>query len=114
MRGVAEHLGRRLLSPLAPVVAAVLLVAAWAAANALVKPDPYVVHGGQRYPSEAAGQFFSCHDIAFPEIRCFDTTEAMKQDVLRNFPARRQAILHLVPGPTEQPVSSQLPVGDPR
>lgn len=101
MRPWPRRIGALLGRPLTPFVAAAALVAAAAAAPSLVPTErPYVLHQGQRYPPEAAGSFYSCHEIAHPQIRCFDSTERMKGDILANFPAKRRAAEELMPDVT--------------
>jgi hypothetical protein len=79
------------------IAAAALIVVAFGPSLLRAGDGPYVLYDGQRYPQHAAGSFYSCHELAHPEIRCFDSTEAMKGDVLMNFPSKAQAAEELMP-----------------
>lgn len=98
MRRWPGRLRALVFRPMTPFVAAAVLVGVGFAPGFFAgKEEPYVLYQGQRYPQRAAGSYFSCHEFAHPQIRCFDTTEAMKGDIIANFPHKRQAAEELMP-----------------
>jgi hypothetical protein len=71
---------------------------------------PYVVAYGERYPSERAGSFPACHDLAYPEIRCFNSLKEMVEDELRGWPHYGDDITRVL---TRESVSPTYPASAP-
>lgn len=57
----------------------------------------YVVYRGERYPLHEAASFHACHDLARPEIRCFDSWIEVEADFKRNFPLAVGGLHELLP-----------------
>lgn len=70
-----------------PIVPVVLLFAVglWLATRPNLEV-PYVLHRGEPLPATEAGRHL-CHDLALPEIRCFDSVEELIEDLELHFPA---------------------------
>lgn len=86
--GRLRRLVRRALHPATPLAAAALLAAAYAGGRYLESQErPYVsLYGEVVDGNTLRGK--SCHDLAYPEVRCFDTPEEMFDDQIRNWPSR--------------------------
>ncbi|GIW20366.1 MAG: hypothetical protein KatS3mg065_0662 [Chloroflexota bacterium] len=56
----------------------------WLAARSNLEA-PYVSYRGERLPATEAGRYV-CHDLALPEIRCFDSVEELIRDLDLRFP----------------------------
>lgn len=77
-----------------PVAASVLLAALLYGLDGDTARNPvdveqsyYVLYHGLRLPLSTAGRF-ACHDLARPEIRCFDTVEELRADIAVHFPGQ--------------------------
>ncbi|HWP63346.1 MAG TPA: hypothetical protein VNO86_07745 [Candidatus Binatia bacterium] len=57
----------------------------------------YVWYRGKRLPLSAAGDY-SCHDLARPEIRCFDTIDELRADLHAYFPSHAERFDSLLNG----------------
>lgn len=90
-------MGRSLLRPIVPI-ALLLVLTGWVAMSphAVGEADFYVLYRADRYPLTSAGSFFACHDLARPEIRCFDSWAEVEDDVARNFPGRLEGFQNLI------------------
>lgn len=83
-----QRLVTRALHPATPLVAAVLVLGAFFATQFWQSQQkPYVALYGEVVDGNTV-RGRSCHDLAYPEIRCFDTPEEMFDDQIRNWPAR--------------------------
>jgi len=73
-------LARKPLVPLAILAA----VATWQYLDT-VADVPYVLYRGRLSPAAEAA-YHVCHDLAAPQIRCFDTVEELIRDLEATFP----------------------------
>jgi hypothetical protein len=84
----AKRILSRALHPATPLAAAGLVLAVfvglqWLAAQQKLE---FGLYAAPIDPSNVDGK--SCHDLAYPEIRCFDTPEEMFDDQIRLSPSR--------------------------
>jgi hypothetical protein len=54
----------------------------------------YVVYHGESYPATEAGRHV-CHDLAAPQIRCFDTVEELIRDLEATSPRHAESFKRL-------------------
>jgi hypothetical protein len=78
---------RGISNPVVPAIAIAVVVAVWAIGRSQSGAELYVLYHGQRLPISAAGGY-SCHDLARPQIRCFDTFSEMRADIVVSYPER--------------------------
>jgi len=89
-----------------PVAAGVLVIIVRLALNLEV---PYVLAYGERYPADQAIEFGACHDLAYPQIRCFDTLEELVEDELRGWPQRGDEIRRVLETDSARPSNPANP-----
>lgn len=70
--------------PIVPI-SVLLVLAAWAVLRSSDE-TPYVHYRGERLPATEAANHI-CHDLALPEIRCFDSVDELQRDLEIHFPA---------------------------